>query len=563
MTMPMAVTRRTEIILLAAILALALAPRIWCFARNTIPEGDAGNYLEVGRNLALGRGFTTYAKWDFYGEPAPIIHPEGNRQPLLPLVAAATFKAGAKDANAARVVSLIVSLAALALLYALIKRWLGAPVALAAAALLAIEPAFLWFSIRVQTEAYFILWFAAALLAAGDLEADRPSKIRPLAVGILLALSYLTRTNGALLLIAYAAALIIAYRGKGLVPAALALVAFAAAATPWWIRNYQVFGDPLYTQNKYFLFAPTFDDVWSFHRSIPTWQGFVNYYGLAGLALKWLRGLWRAAEPFFLGNLHFQEPYQGAPLAAFAAAAFFAAPLLKRRRALLFPGLALALSAAAFALYGQGLYRYFLPFYLLLIPLGLAGAWRAAELVSAKPRWVKVAFAAVLLAPWARPLGKTLMQDDRPAYANIRAAVDWIKEYTPPNAVVVTWPRVIGFLYQYDRPTLYWPSGELYQTLFVLHQYNAAYVVVEPTTLKLRPSLEAVWFYGPNGLEKVSPSEAEGQPELLRGDYGSAAFREVFRTPKGDLAIYEIRMDRLRGCLFGYIEESKSEPGPL
>jgi len=556
MSIPTTVSRRAEIALLAAILVLALAPRIWCFVHNLIPEGDAGNYIEVGRNLALGRGYTTYAKWDFYGDSAPVIHPEANRQPLLPLVVAITYKAGAADPNPARVTSLVVSLVALGLLYLLMKRWLGTPLALAAAAVLAIEPAFLWFSVRVQTEAYFILWVTAAFLAAGDLNEERPSVIRPLGVGILLALSYLTRTNGALLLVAYIAALVIAYRGKGLFPAVLATVAFAAAAAPWWVRNYQVFGDPFYTQNKYFILAPTFDEAWRFHRSVPTWGGFVNSLGFGGLALKWLRGIWRAGEPFLLGNLHFGEPYQGAPLAAFAAAAFFAVPLLKRRRALLFPGLAFALAAAAFAIYGQGLFRYFIPFYLLVIPLGLAGAWRAAELVPAKPRWLKVAFAVVLLAVFVRPLGKTLSQDDRGEFAKAHAAAAWIKESVAPDEVVVTWPRVISLLYEYDRPTLYWPSGQLYEILFVLSQYDARYVVVEPATLALRPALGALWFVGPDGLEKVSLVDPEAQSGLTRGDYGAAAFREVYRAKGGDLVIYEVRMNKLRGCLFGYLEES-------
>ncbi len=222
------ISRGFEIVLLVGLVALALAPRLWCFARNALPEGDAGNYLEVGRNLALGRGYTTYAKWDFYGEPGPVIHPEGNRQPLLPLVVAATWKLGATTPTPARVATLVASLAAVLILYALLRRWVGVGLALAGAAFIAVEPAFMWFAGRVQTESWFTLLFLAALWVAGDFREDRRSWFRPVAVGVLLSLAYLFRVNGFLLLVAYAGALILVYRGKGVVYALLALGAFAA-----------------------------------------------------------------------------------------------------------------------------------------------------------------------------------------------------------------------------------------------------------------------------------------------------------------------------------------------
>lgn len=545
-------SRRAEVTILILMFILALAPRLWCFFHNFLPEADAGNILEVGRNLAQGRGYVTYAKWDFFGEPGAVVHPEGNRQPLVPLVAAATFALGANTAAAARILTLIASLGALALLYLLIRRWLGPGLALAGVAVAAVEPAFLWFSSRVQPEAYFALLFFAAIAVAGDFESERPSLVRPIIVGILLSLSYLCRLNGALLLVAYVAALFVAYRRKAFAPAGLALLAFAAAAMPWWIRNARTFGDPLYSQAKYFIIAPNQEQVWAVKRYVPTWAGFFASYDFFGLLGRYVRGIWRALEPFLLGNLGTGEPFKGAPFAAFVLLAAVAVPVLRRRRALLFPALALLASIVGLAVCGWGLFRYFTPFYLLAIPLGFAGVMRAAGLFERRRRWVTAALVVILLLPLVKPLAKTLRYDDRVEYQRLADVATWLNEHTGPDEVVVTWPRVVQLLYQYDRPTLYWPAGGIREPLAVLTNYNARYVVVEPPALSLRPGLTAIWYKGYTGLKKVPTDIAGSELTIIRVDYGGDAFKQVYRPENADfIVVYEVDQAKLRSTVYG------------
>jgi 4-amino-4-deoxy-L-arabinose transferase-like glycosyltransferase len=545
-------SRRAEVTLLILIFILALAPRLWCFFHNFLPEADAGNILEVGRNLAQGRGYVTYAKWDFYGEPGPVVHPEGNRQPLVPLVAAATFALGANTAAAARILTLIASLGALALLYVLIRRWLGPGLALAGVAVAALEPAFLWFSSRVQPEAYFALLFFAAVAVAGDFESERPSFVRAIIVGLLLSLSYLCRLNGALLLVAYLAALFVAYRRKAFAPAALALLAFAAAALPWWIRNARTFGDPLYSQAKYFIIAPNPEQVWAVKRYVPTWGGFFASYDFFGLLGRYVRGVWGALEPLLLGNLGTGEPFKGAPFAAFLLLAAVAVPLLRRRRALLFPALALLASILGFAVYGQDLFRYFTPFLLLAVPLGLAGVMRAAGLFEKRRRWITAALVVVLLLPLVKPLAKTLRQDDRVEYRRLADVATWLNEHTGPDEIVITWPRVIQLLYQYDRPTLYWPAGGIREILAVLTNYDVRFVVVEPVALPARPGLTALWYKGYTGLKKVPTDVSEDKLTIIRVDYGGDAFKQAYRAEDTTyLIVYEINQTKLRATVYG------------
>jgi hypothetical protein len=543
-------SKRAEAIILALIFLLALAPRIWCFVHNALPEIGAGHYLEVGRNLALGRGYTTYAKWNFYGELGSVVHPEGNLQPLLPLVTAATFAAGADSPTAARVISLLVSLGALALLYVLIRRWLGPRVALAGVALAAVEPAFLWFSVRVQPEVYFTLLFFGALAVAGDFEKERPSFIRPLFVGILLSLAYLCRLNGAALLLAYIVALIVVYRGRGIIPSAISVGTFALTALPWWIRNAAAFGDPFYSEAKYFVIAPNFDQIWAIKRYVPGWSGFFASYDFFGLVGRYARGLWSSVEPFLLGNLHLHDRYAGAPLVAFVALAAVAVPLI-RRRALVFPALALLAHLVFMAAYRWDLYRYFEPFYLLIIPLGFAGLWRVAGLFEKRRRWAAAALVIIVLFPFARPLVATLKADDRQTYAEVNEVATWLAENTTADDVVVTWPRVIELLYKYDRPSLYWPVGGIREIQAVLIQYDARYVVVEPSVIASRPSLRSIWYMSFRGLRKLTMEQKEGKLTVVRVDYGGDAFHEVFRPENSDIAIYSVDYEKLSTAVYG------------
>jgi 4-amino-4-deoxy-L-arabinose transferase-like glycosyltransferase len=545
-------SRRAEVVLLVLVFLLALAPRIWCFFHHLLPEGDAGNILEVGRNLAQGRGYVTSAKWDFYGELGPVVHPEGNRQPLLPLVAAATFAAGADSPGATRLLTLVASLAALALLYVVTRRWFGAGLALGAVAVAALEPSLLWFSIRVQPEAWFALLFLAALAVAGDLTSERPSLIRPLAVGVLLSLSYLCRLNGAALFVAYVAALFLAYRRRAFLPAALSAGAFAVVALPWWIRNASVFGDPLYSQVSYFLFAPSLEQVWAIKRHVPSWSGFFATYDFLSLAGRFLRGLANGVEALLLGTLHLREPYKAAPLAAFVVLALVGLPRLRRYRALLFPALALAVHLVVFAFFGGSLFRYFLPFYVLFLPLGLAGIVQAAGRFERRRRWITAALVGALILPLLYPLQLTLRQDDRAEYQEIQEVATWLTDHTSPEEVVVTWPRVIQLLYEYDRPTLYWPGGGIREVLAVLTQYEVRYVVVEPAALARRHSLKAIWYVGYKGLTKVPDKVSEDKLTIIRVDYGGEAFKFAYRpTEDSNFITYEIDHGELRSTVYG------------
>lgn len=544
-------SRRAEVALLVLIFILALAPRLWCFFHNSLPQGDAGNILDVGRNLAQGRGYVTYAKWDFYGEHGPVIHPEGNRQPLLPLVAAATFALGADTAAPARVITLAASLAALALLYLLLRRWFGAGLALASVAVAAVEPAFLWFSSRVQPEPYFALLLFAALAAAGDFEKERPSLLRPLFVGVLLSLAYLCQLSGALLLVAYVVTLFVVYRRRGFAPAVIALLAFAVVATPWWLRNGRVFGDLFYSQAKYFIIAPTYEQIWAVKRYVPSWSGFFASYDVFGFISRYGRGVGRALEPLLVGNPSSAEPYQAVPLVAFFALAVVALPLVKRRRALLFPALALLASILGLAVCNVGLFRYLMPFYVLLIPLGLAGVSRVAGLFGRRRGWVAAAVVVILLLPFVKPLGRTLKQDDRAEYKQLLEVATWLNEHTKPGDVVVTWPRVIQLLYHYDRPSLYWPGGGIREALSVLTKYDARYAVIEPAALSLRPNLSAIWYKGYTGLKKVPTDISESQLTIVRVDYGGDAFKQAFRPEDSDIIVYEIDQDKLRATVYG------------
>jgi hypothetical protein len=86
-------------------------------------------------------------------------------------------------------------------------------------------------------------------LVAGELE----SWTRPLAAGVLLGLLFLLNYQCAVLAPAFGIAVLAARGVKGLTPTAMAAAGCFSVCVPWFIRNYTLFGDPLFTTNPHFV----------------------------------------------------------------------------------------------------------------------------------------------------------------------------------------------------------------------------------------------------------------------------------------------------------------------
>ncbi len=213
-------------------------------------SADTSYYLVVAENLYSGRGFVVDYLWNYLaGFPKGLPVPSNEYwMPGTSLVAAAAFSiARSTSLRVAQLPALLFG----ALLCA-ITAWIAGilsrrrDVALLAGAAAAVNYYLVELSLSPDHFMLNAVLVNLALLALWSAWRGRTSFA--LLAGALAGLTYLTRTDGGLLLIV-AAPLAFALWRRGERPRAVRLagyfvIAFALVAAPWWIRQTIVFGSP-------------------------------------------------------------------------------------------------------------------------------------------------------------------------------------------------------------------------------------------------------------------------------------------------------------------------------
>ena len=217
--------------------ALALAPDV------TFLDDD--NFYHLTANLlAEGEGYVRPLDLAIEGRSVPTAeHP-----PLYPSLLAVVAWLGGTGVEAKRVVGVVAGTAAVLVVALVTRRVAGDRPALVAAGLAAFYPSFVAADGSLMSEP--LLGLLVGLVVLQGLRArERPSVAAFAALGVLLALATLTRSEALLLVpIVLAGAL----SGVPARRAALACVAVATTAlvlTPWVVRNWAVFDRPLISTN--------------------------------------------------------------------------------------------------------------------------------------------------------------------------------------------------------------------------------------------------------------------------------------------------------------------------
>lgn len=200
--------------------------------------GDGLEFHTVAAQLARGQG---------YLEPlflAPAHVPTADKPPLYPLVLAGPAALGAGSVAWNRIVSCVLG-AILVVGVGLLGRRVGGPrLGLAAAALAAVYPAFVALDGSVRSESLYAPLIAFTLVAAYRLR-DRPGAGRALALGAIIGLAALTRSEAVLLL---ALGLVAPTHGR-IRAFGIAALACAVVLSPWLIRNWVALGSPVLSTN--------------------------------------------------------------------------------------------------------------------------------------------------------------------------------------------------------------------------------------------------------------------------------------------------------------------------
>lgn len=474
-------------------LVVGLALRLLMASAIHAPWGDNGaTVLELARNITEGKGFTTLRVWTFHGSVKQFGQPEGNRQPLLPILEAAARRVGGPSFRVAQLVPLVAGTAVIPLSYAIGATVGGSIAGSLAAWFAALDPPQIYFSAQIEDQILFTALFLGLVL--WSLRSGTTHTPRPWVPGVLLGLLYLTRTNA--LLVAAAYMTVCLWRRRIRHAAAVALIA-AAVASPWLIRTARVFGNPLHTDNSFFLWSDDFPSVFSLRDGPPSLHEYLASHTLPQMAIRWLKGAYLCLEGIAVGNIFRGEPFARDSLILPLAAALVG--LWRHRRPLAFVGASFVLHFVTVAWHAHGTYRYFLPFYAVVFAgagAGLTHVW-SRWVTPRSPReriWAGTAAAFVFLFPLIRPMGQTLSSGDQATHREATEVVHWIERSTPPDAVIMAFPIVEKYIAVYARPTVMTPYGELEDVWRVVCDYGVDYLVVSGEQLRWRPALRRLWI---------------------------------------------------------------------
>lgn len=237
-------------------------------------RGDEIDYHEIANNLQAGDGFAR--EWSGGGPDAGEVVPTAFRTPLWPGLLAVVYAVVGPDPVAGRLLVVVLSALAAALLVPLGRRLWSPSVGVLAGVGGAVFPPMWVGSWRLMSEALFTVLVLVVLLLA-DRFRRSPTKAAAAWLGASLGLAALARPNGILIGVAIMAAMV-AMRPRvdlkgALVHAGICAVALVSVIAPWTIRNAVRFGElvPLSTQGGAVLagyYSPAVLD-----RSTPYWGG--------------------------------------------------------------------------------------------------------------------------------------------------------------------------------------------------------------------------------------------------------------------------------------------------
>jgi hypothetical protein len=219
---------------------------------DDITDINAMDMAQVARNLAHGEGFTTKIIRPLSLTISKSLdrHPELIISPLHPIVASGLFRL--TGASTARIMSWACGIAFLLTVgatYLLALKIFNPQVAILALVLVATDAVLLQYGVSGLESSLLTLLVTVLFLALFmHWKADRYRLIWAGVAGVLVGLIYLTQYAWVVVLLpAIGVVYLNAQPGRRAANVGVFLVLALAVMTPWFVRNYNVTGDPLFT----------------------------------------------------------------------------------------------------------------------------------------------------------------------------------------------------------------------------------------------------------------------------------------------------------------------------
>ncbi|WP_420628346.1 glycosyltransferase family 39 protein [Candidatus Leptofilum sp.] len=273
--------RRTDWLWLALLGLLFQA--IWLVQMPTPTYMDAYYYTSNGQRLAAGDGFTELVIWQYLDDPAGVPTPSHSYwMPLTSILAAAGYSLGGGFWAAQLPFWLLAGLLPL-LAYWISLQFFSERWQMWTAVLLTISGGFYTRFLNQPSTFVPFAWAGGLCLLFLSFTQQRPAKKWWFLAGLTAGLAHLTRADGALLLIVggllwlwqifspQSARSAQRKERKISVSSVLSVVnlilGYLLVMTPWFIRNWRLFGRPLPTSGTQTIFLTTYDDLFAYGRS--------------------------------------------------------------------------------------------------------------------------------------------------------------------------------------------------------------------------------------------------------------------------------------------------------
>jgi len=522
--------RNGEAWILVLLFLLALALRLVVMIHSPIPSGDGvASNVEMAENLRSGNGFSTMRKWTLYDPSLEPLRPEGNRQPVMSVLILALFLVTGPGFLPAQLLTVLLGLLCLLACWLWARRNFGVIPAMLTMLVLAVHPLFIWFSVQPKSLMLFTILFFTVLLVA---DRETLGFRRVIALGLLTALAYLTKTQGLLLAVSMCIWVFVRGGGQRYRKVLLFILVFILGCLPWFLRNIEAFGSPTHSQNTQFLLNENHWAAYEVGDTAPSPTDMLRHQGPAAVLVYLTKGCLRVLEPLATGTLHRGEVFGQPPLAAFAVLAVLALRCAKVRRKMLLPVIA-ALPVTAVLVLHQHSGRYFAFIVVMVVAMGAAGLGRLLETLG---RRTSILAVIVLLLPFVSPLAAVLTEDSRERASEALEVADWLAENSTEDDWVVTYPNVELFIWKYRRPTLTMPNDFEMLLWPCLEEHGVRYVVIDGDIERMRPRLSGRWrrtAAGAGWLIEIPPPFLE----------------EVYRSRSGATIVYEMTGDVPEGFM--------------
>ena len=379
-------------------------------ARDSVAHGDVGYYFSLARNLFEGRGFVLDYAPDHLSRPQALPTPANTYWMPLPAILAALGMAAEGEASYGAARAGFVLLGALTPLVGFLwgRFVLGSTLAgLFAAAMTAVSGVGLTQAMQPQTHGPILVFGSLALLSIVHWQATGRGL---LAIGLLIGITRLNRSDGDLLFLAFACAWWLRRRDVAQRPGwrawVVVLSTYLFAVSALWYVNILAFGSPVATGMGRVAWLRVYPELYSLPESLTAARYLEEGWEFA-LRSK-VRALEKLAGPLVLGPASLQTRFVFAELSTQALAALVviwsgALMLLRRRFAAvwLYMAVLIGLYGLVFSLTGPTSFRSVsLAFHPLLYAAGGLLVVRVARRSFGEPGGVVALLALAGLVVW-------------------------------------------------------------------------------------------------------------------------------------------------------------------